>query len=133
MKPLFYVAIGVLGTLFFYNWNLTHPGFLDAPPMGESDFLITFSTADGEPGLRGIMRGFGDKDTNRRYLSYDAEGVPDWYWRSWSDCRKMTPTEQIDFVAAVDLGPGGRIEAICELDADGDVFVRGWIASVPKL
>ena len=79
------------------------------------------------------MRGFGDKDRNRKYLSYQAEDVPPWYQDTWSNCRKPNQGETAAFESEVNMGPGGRYEAICEIDADNDVFIRGWVISVPKL
>jgi hypothetical protein len=46
--------------------------------------------------------------------------------KTWNRCRAA-------FLTHVEIGPGGRLDAICEIDADGDVFVRGWVASVPDL
>ena len=79
------------------------------------------------------MRGVGDRDQSRKYISYGASNVPDWYQDSWSICRRPITGEVSAFVGEVDMGPGGRLEAICEIDADGEVFVRAWMVSVPDL
>ena len=104
--------------------------FYDAPTLNEGDFLLAF---EGEVGLKGVMRGFGGRDLTRKYMAYGAGDVPRWYHDAWSNCRMLNVEEAIAFRSAVDMGPGGRPEAICEMDADGDVFVRGWIVSVPDL
>lgn len=59
--------------------------------------------------------------------------VPDWYQETWSICREPTEYEVTSFTRGMHIGPGGRLDAVCEIDADGDVFVRGCIASVPDI
>lgn len=76
---------------------------------------------------------FGNRDELRKYISYDASNVPEWYRETWSICRIPESDEAAAFEAAVDMGPGGRLEAVCEINADGDVFVRGWMVTVPDL
>ena len=66
-------------------------------------------------------------------MSYDASDVPTWYRETWSICRKPSGDEVAALEAAVDMGPGGRVDAVCEIDADADVFVRGWVVTVPDL
>lgn len=102
--------------------------FYDAPSTKEGEYLLAF-----KGGFRGLMSGVGDRDQTRRYMSYDASNVPTWYKETWSICRKPTSNEATEFERAVDMGPGGRLDAICEINADGDVFVRGWMVSVPDL
>lgn len=104
--------------------------FYDAPALNEGDFLLAFG---GDVGLKGVMRGIGIRDQTWKYISYGAADVPRWYQDTWSICRKPNESEATAFVDQVNMGPGGRFEAVCEIDADGDVFVRGWIVSVPDL
>ena len=104
--------------------------YYSAPSINDDDFLLAF---DGEVGLRGVMRGFGDRDETRRYMSYGGTDVPIWYQDTWSNCRRPSPDETAAFERAVNMGPGGRHEAVCEINADDDIFVRGWIISVPNL
>ena len=94
------------------------------------DFLLAFR---GEGALRGVVRGIGARDETRRYMCYQASGVPEWYKETWSVCTAPDNNEISEFERNVDMGPGGQLDAVCEIDADGDVFVRGWIVSVPKL
>ena len=104
--------------------------FYDAPALYEGDYLLAFK---GDVGLKGVMRGMGLRDKTRKYMSYGAKDVPKWYHDSWSICRKPNGDERSAFESEVDMGPGGRFDAVCEIDADGDVFVRGWIVSVPDM
>lgn len=103
--------------------------FVDAPALDEGDFLLAFG---GDVGLKGVMRGIDD-DPTRKYISFGGDNVPSWYRDTWSICRKPTAGEASAFLRQVNTGPGGRIDAVCEIDADGDVFVRGWVISVPDL
>lgn len=119
-------ALIVSASGYFYY---TSP-FYDAPEINDDDFLLAFK---GESRLKGVMRGFGDKDKTRKYLAFGELSVPSWYQDTWSNCRKPLATEAADVASKKNIGPGGRFEAICEIDADGDVFIRGWIVSVPDL
>ena len=120
------ILLGVGYQIYEYRTGPFH----DAPALDEGDFLLAFK---GEVGLKGVMRGFGNKDQTRKYMSYGDAKVPRWYRDTWSICRKPHEDEFTAFSRQVDMGPGGRFEAVCEIDADGDVFVRGWIVSVPDL
>ncbi|TGD64685.1 hypothetical protein EYC08_10455 [Tabrizicola sp. WMC-M-20] len=124
------LAVIALAWMSYSTYAYFTGPFYDAPAIGDRDFLLAFK---GETGLKGVMRGFGEKDKTRKYMSYRANGVPSWYQATWSDCRKPTPSEVSSFESNVDIGPGGRMEATCEINADGDVFVRGWIVTVPDL
>lgn len=120
-------ALAFVGIGFAAYDYYTSP-YYGAPELNEDDFLLAF---DG--GLRGVMRGFGDRDQTRRYMSYGAKNVPDWFQETWSTCRTPKSDEATAFKNEVDMGPGGRLDAVCEIDADGDIFVRGWVVSVPDL
>ena len=124
----------IFGTLFFgvigfaaYDFYTSQ--YYDAPQVSDGDFLMAFK---GD-GLRAVMKGIKDERESRRYFSYDAQDVKPWFKKTWSDCRKPSENEADVFEKSTDLGPGGRLDAVCEIDADGDVFVRGWVVSVPDL
>lgn len=68
------------------------------------------------------MRGLGPERDDRKYLGYVAQNVPNWYKDTWAICREPTDEELSSFDANSGVGPGGRLEAICEIDADGDVL-----------
>jgi len=124
-------ALIVAGVGYGVYAHYTGP-FHDAPDLHEDDFLLAFK-GEGALALKGVMRGFGSRDRDRTYMSVSANNVPKWYFDTWSICRTPTESEASSFFSNVDTGPGGRLEAVCEIDADGDIFIRGWIASAPKL
>lgn len=121
------LVISAIGYSFYGYY--TGP-FYDAPTIASDDFLLAFN---GEGGLKGVMIGFGEKDRARKYMSYQANDVPKWYKDTWSTCRTPKIDEATEFNANVNIGPGGRLDAVCEINADGDVFIRGWIVTVPNL
>lgn len=129
MKKKIVGALLLAGVGFAVYEYYTSP-FFDAPELQEGDFLLAFK---GEGSLKGVMHGIDDERSQRRYLAYEARDVPTWYRDTWSFCRKPSEGELSSFLSGVDVGPGGRLDAVCEINADGDVFVRGWIASVPDL
>jgi hypothetical protein len=124
------IAVLIVAGVGYSIYDYYTGPFYDAPEVNEGDFLLAFK---GEVGLKGVMRGFGSKDQTRKYMSYGAVDVPSWYHNAWSICRKPREGEVTAFKSEVNMGPGGKFEAVCEIDADGDVFVRGWIVSVPDL
>ncbi|WP_425419625.1 hypothetical protein [Oricola indica] len=103
-------------------------GFHTMPILPERSFPLSYKS-----GFRAILVGMDDERAYRKYLAYSANDVPSWYKESWSVCRAPTEEEQRQLENAINIGPGGRWDAVCEISADGDIFVRGWIASVPKL
>ncbi|OAN78221.1 hypothetical protein A8B82_10800 [Sulfitobacter sp. EhC04] len=129
MKKLFGVAaLLVAGFVGYEAYKMQQGGYFDMPEVGVDDFSLSFKS-----GLRGIMRDMVDERPQRRYLAYNAKDVPTWFQKVWSECRPPEENERASFEHYVDVGPGGRLEALCEIDADGDVFVRGWFVSVPNL
>lgn len=122
------IAILVVAGVGYSIYEYYTGPFYDAPPLKEGEFLLAYKN-----GFRGVMSGFDGRDQSRRYMSYDANNIPPWYKETWSRCRVPQEAETSGFESAVDMGPGGRLEAVCEIDADGDVFVRGWIVTVPNL
>lgn len=112
----------------FYDYY-TEP-FDDAPRLNEGYFLLAFG---GENGLKGVMRGVGDKDSTRTYIAYGATTFPTWHRDTWSICRPLTEVEATKFLSKVNIGPRERLEAICEVDVVDEILVRGWIASRPVL
>lgn len=125
-KKIFGVII--LGCIFYSGYDYYRAGYHTAPTHQTGDFLMSFSN-----GFRAVMRGFDNENSDRTYLGYPANNVPSWYQDTWSICRHPTAEENSSFTTHVEIGPGGRLDAVCEIDADGDVFVRGWVASAPDL
>lgn len=120
------IAAVIVGWFGYSAYDYYTGPFYDAPTTSEDEFLLAFGN-----GFKGVMP--GNRDETRKYMSYDASNVPEWYRETWSICRTPENDEVAAFEAAVDMGPGGRLEAVCEINADGDVFVRGWMVTVPDL
>lgn len=118
----------ILSGFAYAGYDYYRAGFHTAPAHQPGDFLLSYSN-----GFRAVMRGIDNEKADRTYLGYPASNVPSWYQDTWSICRSPTDEETRTFTTHVEIGPGGRLDAICEIDADGDIFVRGWVASVPDL
>ncbi len=127
-KLLAIIAVIVAGYFGYVTYNMYRAGYFDVPELASNDFVLSFKS-----GFRGVLRDMPDERPARRYLASSASNVPTWFQETWSECRLPVEEERAAFEQRVDLGPGGRLEAICEIDADGDIFVRGWFASVPNL
>ncbi len=119
--------VGLIGVGGYGFYDFYKAGYLSAPETSEDSFLLSFKS-----GFRAVMVGFGDRDEERRYLGYPADVSPI-YKKDWSTCRRPSDDELKALEASDPDVPGIRWEAICEIDADGDVFIRGWVATVPRI
>ena len=120
------VLVVALGAHTAYTY--IRGGYLTAPPLEQGDFRLSFKN-----GLRAMMREIHDDRPSRKYLAVVPLDVPRWYEKAWAECRPPFLDELARFEAGREMGPGMRTDAICEINADGDVFVRGWVLSVPRL
>ncbi len=125
------IGAAVAGGVAWLAYDFSQSRYLDAPITEGDDFVMVFG--EKNDGLRGVVTGLKDERPERKYFSYNADNVPDWYLESWSTCSPPSDEERASFLRGIDLGPGGRLDAVCKIDADGDIFVRGWIASVPNV
>lgn len=112
--------VGGAGYVFY---DLNRAGYLSVPELAENQFALSF-----QGGLRAIMTDIADETATRNYYARTPEYVPPWFEDVWSICREPTSAERNRYRAQ----PGERFDAVCEIDADGDVFIRGWVSSVPK-
>lgn len=103
-------------------------GGFSMPELEADDFPVAFRS-----GFKGILKGIKNERDTRKYLGYPAKGVSPLYQDSWSICHEPGAEERRDFESFVDLAPGERLDAICEINADGDVFIRGWVTSAPDI
>jgi hypothetical protein len=83
-------------------------------------------------GLRANMVGLPDQRDTRRYFGYPFD-VPFYLEDAWSTCKAPTEAEIAQIEAEKPSRPGERVEAVCRIDADGDVVVRGIVTTVPRL
>lgn len=97
------------------------------PDMPEGAFSISYKN-----GLRAILVGVPNERETRRYFGFPAD-VPFYLEDAWSFCTPPTEMEVKEFESKRNQNPGERLEAICRIDVDGDVVVRGLITTVPKL
>ncbi len=121
------IVVGFLAFVGYQTYLYYDAGYFSAPEISDDSFLVSFNS-----GFRGVMEGFGPEDYDRRYLGY-AKDVSSLYEEVWSTCRRPTDAELKGLEENGHQLPGIRWEAICEIDADGDVFIRGWVASIPDI
>ncbi len=75
-----------------------------------------------------------DEKETRRYLGFEME-VPRYLQYVWSKCYAPTELETQygdQFMREKNL-PGLRLDAVCKIEVEGDVVVRGWVATTPRL
>ncbi|MEI9405216.1 hypothetical protein [Mesorhizobium argentiipisi] len=104
-------------------------GLFTRPSMPEGAFSVSYKS-----GLRGILVDVPNEKTTRRYLGFPQK-VPFYLEDAWSFCRPPNEDEQ-EHVSAFMKDrnwPGERFEAVCKIEVDDKVVVRGLITSVPKL
>lgn len=125
-KKIFFAAlllgVGYIGYDAYRNAVFDRPADL---PEGAWTIAV-------RSGFRGMVMGLPKERDARRYLVYPNEKTPEWYLKTWATCRAVTDHERAQYEEHRAREPGHRWEAVCEIDADGETFVRGWIASVPR-
>lgn len=104
-------------------------GLFTRPNMPEGAFSVSYKS-----GLRGILVDLPNEKATRRYLGFPRD-VPFYLQYAWSFCRPPSEGEQQDVSAFMEgrNWPGERFEAVCKIEVDDKVVVRGLITSVPKL
>lgn len=121
------IVIVFVGYVGWGAYDYYRAGFYTLPDLPEGAFPLSYAN-----GLRAIMVGLPDKTDSRRYFGYPLE-VPFYLEDAWSTCEAPTEAEIAQIEAEKPNRPGERLEAVCRIDADGDVVVRGIITTVPKL
>jgi hypothetical protein len=122
------ILLTLVGFFAYAAYDYYRAGFDTAPAIAEGDFLLSFTN-----GFRAVMKGIEDERDSRRYLGVPNENVSTLYDEAWSICRAPSQVETLDFEANQRIGPGARLDGVCEIDADGDVFIRGWVVTAPDL
>lgn len=121
------ILFGVLGWVGWGVYDYYRAGFHTLPDLPEGAFPLSYAN-----GLRAILVGLPDETDTRRYFGYPLD-VPFYLEDVWSTCTAPTDEEIAEIRASKPDNPGERIEAVCRIDVDGDVVVRGIITTVPKL
>lgn len=143
------VLIGLLGFTGASLYSFHRAGYFSLPDVPDGALLVSFKN-----GLRGmvvgievddpnlaespaIFRRLSQSDRTRRFIGYPAE-VPVWFEDAWSTCTPPTDTERAELYRSFSEEvkrsvQGARFDAICRLDVDGQMMVRGVIFSVPRL
>lgn len=142
------VVIVVAAVVGYAVYDFKRGGYFDLPPLAENEYPISFKS-----GLRGIVaipqerlpagepepplaRRLDDAIPDRKFLGLPSE-VPAWFEDTWSKCRMPTRDEKAYYETTTEGDwrakmVGARIEAVCEIEADGELIPRGLIYSVPK-
>jgi hypothetical protein len=121
------LLIFILGYVGWGAFDYYRAGYHTLPPMPEGAFPLSYAN-----GLRAIMVGLPDETDSRRYFGYPLE-VPFYLQEAWATCKAPTEVEIGEIEAQKPNRPGERIEAVCRIEVDGDIVVRGFITTVPKL
>ena len=109
-------------------------GYHSMPEIGDNDFPLVFDS-----GYRVIMersedKRFAEKVNRREYLFAAYLNTPEYFKDAWSRCKAPAGAEarEIEKSSAAP-GPGMRLEAVCTLDADGEILRTGIVYSIPDL
>jgi hypothetical protein len=122
------LLIAVVGVLGYAAYDYYKAGLLTRPEMPEGAFSLSFSD-----GPRYIVEGIPDERFERTYIARFPKNIPPWFKDSWSYCRQPTEDEAKAINDARNPGPGMRLDAKCELNADGTIIPTGYVYSVPTL
>lgn len=104
-------------------------GYHTRPDMPEGAFSISYKN-----GMRAILVDVPNEQKSRRYFGFPTD-VPFYLKDAWSYCSPPTEEEgeQVASFMKTREWPGERFEAVCKINVDNDVVLRGLITSVPKL
>lgn len=98
------------------------------PTMPDGAFSLSYKN-----GVRAIMVNTIDERKKRRYLATPFK-VPFYLEKAWSFCYPPQTDEnaKVETILKARNWPGERLDAVCKLNIDGKIVVRGIITSVPK-
>lgn len=99
------------------------------PDMPEGAFSISYKN-----GMRAILVDVPNERHDRRYLGTPME-VPFYLEDTWSFCFPPSGEEVAQAKEFIENQnwPGERFEAVCKIEVDNKIIVRGLVTSVPKL
>lgn len=141
------VLIGVIGFIGYLGYLSYQKGYFNLPELSESSYSISFRN-----GFRAIVvdpevthslefappffRRLSAANPDRRYFGIPMD-VPSWFEDTWSFCHPPTDEERAEIERGMpdDLKReliGGRLDAVCKIDTDGENLWRGLIYSVPE-
>jgi hypothetical protein len=123
------ILVATIGCVGYGAWDFYRAGFYYLPEMPERAFPLSYQT-----GLKAILVDIPDERETRSYFGFPLE-VPFYLKDVWSFCRPPTKEElpnAAKFLADRNM-PGERFEAVCKIQADKDLVIRGLITSVPRL
>lgn len=121
------IAIVFLGSVGWGAYDYYRAGFHTLPDLPEGAFPLSYAN-----GLRAIMVGLSDERDSRRYFGFPFD-VPFYLEDAWSTCKAPTESEVNEIESQRANRPGERIEALCRIEVDGDIVIRGMITTVPRL
>ncbi|MBL1434959.1 MAG: hypothetical protein COB08_001995 [Rhodobacteraceae bacterium] len=121
------IAIVVISGAGYAGYDYYKGGFFSRPPMPEGAFSLSYVG-----GFRGILVGIDDERTSRKYFAIPRNDVPKWFLESWSTCVPPSEARAQEIFESINIERGSRLDAICSIDADGEIIERGLIISVPK-
>jgi len=141
------VLIAVIGYLGYFGYLSYRNGYFNLPEFSETSYTIAFKNgfrailvdpevSNSLEGYPRFFRRLTGANPDRRYFGLPLD-VPSWFKNTWSFCHPPTDEERAvierDMPDEVKRGViGGRLDAVCKIDADGGSVWRGLIYSVPK-
>jgi hypothetical protein len=142
------LLIGVIGFLGYGAFQAYQKGYFSMPDMPEGSYA--YSRKDG---MRGIIlnaevsdpiadmpkffRRINLANPDRRYFGVPFAVAP-WLEDVWSICISPSEEERVEFPQSMpdelkqDLAYA-RFDAVCRIDVEGEMVLRGLLYSVPNL
>ena len=121
------LLIAGVGYVGYFAYDYYRGGFHTRPEMPDGAFSLSYKS-----GLRAILVDVPNERDTRRYFGNPMK-VPFYLKEAWSFCNPPTKDEDLGFRATRKMMPGERFEAVCKINVDDDIVIRGVITSVPKL
>ncbi|MCB2110890.1 MAG: hypothetical protein H6895_08720 [Defluviimonas sp.] len=84
-------------------------------------------------GSRLIISGVADERSTRTFFVQRNTEVPAYFAGAWSHRSPPNADEAAHIQQSMPTTPGARLEAVCTIEADGEVILTDLLYSAPKL
>ena len=142
------LLIGVIGFFGYAGFQAYQKGYFSMPDMPEGSYaysrkggmrgiILNAEVSDPITDMPKFFRRINLANPDRRYFSVPFVVTP-WLEDVWSICISPSEDERVRFQQSMsdelkqDLAYA-RFDAICRIDVEGEIVLRGLLYSVPKL
>lgn len=123
------IIVSTISLISFSLYDYYRADLHTRPEMPEGAFSISYKN-----GLRVIIVNVPNERDRRRYFGTPFK-VPFYLENTWSFCEppKLNEEMEANKILQERNWPGERLDAICKIEIENEIVLRGLITSVPNL